>query len=130
MLNDLFALLKEHDLELTDLSEDFVDSFSDIVALRAHEVITTRHAKEILLAIWNTPYLGVADYIIASKMLEEADDSAVEAILRELMDANPKVCQQVRDGKVAALGFFVGQTLKKIKADPTKIRTILDSIFV
>jgi aspartyl-tRNA(Asn)/glutamyl-tRNA(Gln) amidotransferase subunit B len=132
MTNDVFAFMKKDGWSLSDVNEyipEFRSALADVAELRANELITTKHAKEILLAIWETPYLCVSDYIISSKLLEEADDTEIQNILRELMDANPKMVDQIKAGKTNVLGFFVGQTLKKIKADPNKIKELLNKEF-
>jgi len=130
LINDVFALLNDQAWTLPEVQEyrpDFVEACSDIVALRAGGYITAKHAKEILLAVWQLPYLTVADYILSSKLLEEADESAIKAIIADVIEANPKIVGQFKSGKTNVAGFFVGQTMKALggKADPKKIQELV-----
>lgn len=135
LLNEVFALLKENGMtisEIDTLRPDILDGISDIVALRSFEVITAKHAKEILLAIWAEPYLEVSDYIIVSKILEEVGDAEILAILDDLITANPKMVDQIKSGKTNVMGFFVGQTLKAVggKANPLKVKELVSNAFL
>jgi aspartyl-tRNA(Asn)/glutamyl-tRNA(Gln) amidotransferase subunit B len=55
------------------------------------------------------------------------DASAIEAIARGVMEANPKQVASYRAGKTALLGFFVGQIMKQTKgsADPATVNAVL-----
>lgn len=128
--NEFFGLLAEQKWSLDDVfayREDIADALADIVALRAFGVITTKHAKDILAAVWAMPYLDVIDHIISSKMLEEAEGDALVAIVQQVITDNPKVVEQIKGGKVQAAGFLVGQVMKaaKGKADPTTAQQMI-----
>ncbi len=132
LINDVFALWNEHGYSVVDVNEfrpDLITALGDIAALRAYAVISARHAKEILLAIWNLPYLCVIDYIVESKILEEVGGDELEALVVAVMEANPKAVQQIRDGKLNTIAFLVGQSMKaaKGKADPSRIRKIVEA---
>jgi aspartyl-tRNA(Asn)/glutamyl-tRNA(Gln) amidotransferase subunit B len=46
-------------------------------------------------------------------------------LCQELLDANPKVVQDIRDGKVKAAGSLIGQAKKKNpNVNPGKVREI------
>jgi len=65
-----------------------------------------------------------ADIIIAEKGLAQvSDDSALEKIIDEILGENPSVVAQIKEGKDSAMGFLVGQAMKKTqgKANPKKI---------
>jgi aspartyl-tRNA(Asn)/glutamyl-tRNA(Gln) amidotransferase subunit B len=65
-----------------------------------------------------------ADIIIAEKGLAQvSDDGALEKIIDEILGENPSVVAQIKEGKESAMGFLVGQAMKKTqgKANPKKI---------
>lgn len=51
------------------------------------------------------------------------DTGEIEALCRELLDANPKIVEQVRGGKEQAIGALIGQAKKKNpNANPQQVR--------
>ena len=45
--------------------------------------------------------------------IEQVDDSALESLVRELLEANPHVIDDVKAGKMKAVGALIGQAKKK-----------------
>jgi aspartyl-tRNA(Asn)/glutamyl-tRNA(Gln) amidotransferase subunit B len=83
-------------------------------------------AKQVFEAMWNGE--GTADEIIEQKGLQQiSDSSAIEAIIREVLDSNPKQVEQYRGGQQKLLGFFVGQVMKVTqgKANPQQVNELL-----
>jgi aspartyl-tRNA(Asn)/glutamyl-tRNA(Gln) amidotransferase subunit B len=77
---------------------------------------------------------GDAEAIVEAEGLGRLDDdSAIDALVRETLAANPKPVAQYRAGKGQTFGFLVGQVMKVSsgKADPGKVaaavRRILES---
>lgn len=71
---------------------------------------------------------GDADSIIEAKGLKQITDTgAIEAIIDEIIAANPGQVEQFRAGKDKVLGFFVGQVMKasKGKANPGQVNQML-----
>src|SRR5512143_2665613 len=60
-------------------------------------------------------------------LVQITDESAIEKIIDEVMAANPANVEAYRGGKVALLGFFVGQVMKSTggKANPAKVNELL-----
>jgi len=76
--------------------------------------------------MWNGE--GDADTIIEKKGLRQITDSgAIEKIIRDVLEANPKQVEQYRGGQEKLLGFFVGQVMKATqgKANPGEVNKIL-----
>ncbi|NTV29192.1 MAG: Asp-tRNA(Asn)/Glu-tRNA(Gln) amidotransferase subunit GatB [Candidatus Omnitrophica bacterium] len=72
------------------------------------------------------------DTVIAEQGLAQiSDDAALEKVLDEVIAANPKTVAEVKAGKTAAMGFFVGQAMKKMqgKANPKKLNEMLTRRF-
>ena len=55
------------------------------------------------------------------------DTGAMEALVDEVIAANPKQVEQYRGGKDKLLGYFVGQVMKATrgKANPQQLNEIL-----
>ena len=88
--------------------------------------ISGKLAKQVFEAMWNGE--GAPDEIIEQKGLQQiSDSSAIEAIIREVLDSNPKQVEQYRGGQQKLLGFFVGQIMKATqgKANPQQVNDLL-----
>lgn len=71
------------------------------------------------------------EVIIKEKgLVQITDTSAIEAIVREVVEANAGQFAEFKAGKVALKGFFVGQIMKKSggKANPGSVNQILDKL--
>jgi aspartyl-tRNA(Asn)/glutamyl-tRNA(Gln) amidotransferase subunit B len=60
-----------------------------------------------------------------------SDTSAIEAFVDAVIEANPKVVAEIKAGKMAAMGFLVGQVMKqsKGKASPQIVQELLKKKF-
>ena len=86
-------------------------------------------------AVTNTPCFAIS--LISSGITKslsdrkarafEADSSAIEAWVDEVISKNPKQVEQYRSGQTKILGFFVGQVMKlsQGKADPAMINELI-----
>ncbi len=88
--------------------------------------ISGKIAKDVFEAMWNGE--GDADAVIEAKGLQQVTDTgAIEAMIDEVIAANPGQVEQYRGGKDKLLGFFVGQVMKasKGKANPAQVNEML-----
>ena len=88
--------------------------------------ISGKLAKQVFEAMWKGE--GSADEIIEQQGLEQISDaSAIEGIIREVLDNNPKQIEQYRGGQQKLFGFFVGQVMKATrgKANPKQVNELL-----
>ncbi len=69
-----------------------------------------------------------ADEVIKEKSLAQvSDDSALLAIIDEVIAQNPAVVEQIKSGKPNAAGFLVGQAMKRSggRANPKKLNELI-----
>ena len=88
--------------------------------------ISGKIAKQVFEAMWNGA--GSADEIIEQQGLKQiSDTSAIEAIIKDVLDNNPKQLEQYRGGQQKLLGFFVGQVMQASqgKANPKQVNELL-----
>ena len=79
--------------------------------------------------MWNGE--GDADAVIEKKGLKQITDTgAIEKIVRDVLDANPKQVEQYKGGQEKVFGFFVGQVMKATqgKANPAEVNKILKQV--
>ncbi|HAJ91060.1 MAG TPA: Asp-tRNA(Asn)/Glu-tRNA(Gln) amidotransferase GatCAB subunit B, partial [Gammaproteobacteria bacterium] len=101
---------------LNKSDRDIADSPVTAVALGAmlqrieDGTISGKIAKQVFEAMWNGE--GSADEVIEQQGLKQiSDSSAIEGIIREVLDNNPKQIEQYRGGQQKLFGFFVGQVM-------------------
>jgi aspartyl-tRNA(Asn)/glutamyl-tRNA(Gln) amidotransferase subunit B len=86
-------------------------------------------AKQVFEAMWNGA--GSADAVIEQQGLRQiTDTSAIEGIIREILESNPKQLEQYRGGQEKLFGFFVGQVMKATqgKANPAQVNELLKKL--
>jgi aspartyl-tRNA(Asn)/glutamyl-tRNA(Gln) amidotransferase subunit B len=88
--------------------------------------VSNNAAKQVFEALW----MGETDVdaIIAAKGLkQESDSGAIEAIIDEVLKANPAMVEEFKAGKEKAFNALVGQVMKasKGKANPAQVNEIL-----
>ena len=90
------------------------ENFSDLILLVASEKINSRVAKDILKKMFDEG--GDPTEIMRSSGLEQvSDEGALVPIAEQLIAANPGPVADYKNGKEAALMFFVGQAMKALK---------------
>jgi len=92
--------------------------------------ISGKAAKDVLDHIVENTGEEVDEAIEKLGLKQVSDDGAIVAIIKEVMDKNPKQLAEYRGGKEALFGFFVGQTMKASKgsANPAKVNELLQQL--
>ena len=88
--------------------------------------ISGKIAKEVFEALWNSE--GTVESIISERGLEQITDaSSIDALVLEVIDANPEQVAQYRAGRTQVQGYLVGQVMKasKGKANPRQVNESL-----
>jgi len=125
VLGDLSGALNRDGLEI-DNSRVAAADLAGLLDRIADNIISGKIAKEVFEAMWSGE--GTADAIIEAKGLKQiTDTSAIEAIVDEVIAANPSQVAEYQSGKDKLIGFFVGQVMQKTggKANPGQVNQIL-----
>jgi len=125
IIGDLGAALNRDNLAIED-SRVAAAELAELLDRIDDGTISGKIAKDIFEAMWAGE--GSADEIIEARGLKQITDSAsIEAVVSEVIDANPDQVQQYRDGKTQVLGFLVGQVMKASqgKANPKQVNETL-----
>jgi aspartyl-tRNA(Asn)/glutamyl-tRNA(Gln) amidotransferase subunit B len=110
MANELLGRLKEAGEEIEN-SPVSAESLAGLLDRIADNTISGKIAKDVLDAMMESG--ASADSIIEERGLKQVSDSgAIDAIIKEVMDANPEQVEGYRGGKDKLMGFFVGQVMK------------------
>lgn len=125
VMGDLLRELKNENKEIEEAGIR-PDQLAAMVKLIDSGVISGKIAK----TVFEEMYRSGADpeKIIQEKGLTQvSDESALERVIEEVIQANPKELEGYRAGKEKLMGFFVGQVMKVSggKANPGKVNELL-----
>ena len=115
--NDLFALMGD-EMDISQVHSEkwhLKDVLHDISYLISCNIIEHRHAKQILHDAWDMePYAwDMGWYLSDSKILEEKEGDELDEAIRIVMISNEKAVNDIRGGKVKAVGSLIGQVMKE-----------------
>ena len=122
---NLSAKLNQENIAITDAPVT-AEMLADVIKRISDKTISGKIAKDVFEAMWNGE--GSCDEVIDKKGLKQiTDDSAIEAMIDEVIANNPNQLEQYRAGKEQLLGFFVGQVMKASqgKANPAQVNQLL-----
>ena len=101
-------------------------NFTDLIRKVEDGVISNLVGKDVLIMMIDQG--KAADTIIAAQGLAQiSDDATLEKAVDEIIAANQTIVDQIKQGKENAMGFLIGQTMKKTqgKANPKKVGDII-----
>ncbi len=127
IINNLLGLLNEKTIEIRD-SPITPEKLGDILNLIEAGIISNTQAKKLFEALWGAPENDPA--ALAKEMgFEPADTGAIDAIIDEVIAANPDKAAEIQGGNEKLLNFLTGQVMKasKGKANPKVVTDSLKS---
>jgi len=129
VMGDFAAALNKADLEI-EQSPVNADALAGLLSRITDNTISGKIAKQVFEAMWAGE--GSADEVIEAKGLKQITDTgAIEALVDEVLSANPEQVENYKnaepDKRPKMIGFFVGQIMKKSqgKANPQQVNQLL-----
>jgi len=122
---ELSGALNKAGLEITDCPVS-AERLAGLLKRIADNTISGKIAKQVFDKLWNGS--ATADEIIETEGLKQITDTgAIEAIVDEVIAANPVPVEQYLSGKDKALMALVGQVMKASqgKANPGEVNKML-----
>jgi aspartyl-tRNA(Asn)/glutamyl-tRNA(Gln) amidotransferase subunit B len=101
------------------------EALAELVRMIDDGSITGKIAKQVYPLMFETGKMP--SVIVEEKGLKPIDDSAIEPIVREVIEKNPEVVEQIKSGKGKAIGALMGQVMKatKGKANPQTVQQLI-----
>ena len=125
LIGDIKGYANEHniDFKLLNITPRHL---TEIVELIDKDVISNKMAKQILEEVLSTGK-NAHDIIKEKQIFQITDELELEKLANEVINENPKVAGDYKSGKLNALGFLVGQLMKKTKgyANPAMANKLL-----
>lgn len=126
VMGDLFAYLNKHNLTVAR-SPITAQNLGALVGLISDGTISGKIAKDVFEIMAETQKDPAA--IVEEKGLKQnSDTGAIEALIGEIMAANPDKVAEIKGGKDKLKGWFVGQIMKASggKVNPALANQLLD----
>ncbi|SKA99759.1 aspartyl/glutamyl-tRNA(Asn/Gln) amidotransferase subunit B [Prosthecobacter debontii] len=125
VINDLLGLLKdtEDGIKACPVKPEIL---SELVAIVESGKISNNQAKEVFAEMFATGQSAAP--IIKAKGFEQVSDTgALEAIVEQILAANPEKVAEVKGGNEKAMNWFTGQAMKASqgKANPKIVTEIV-----
>ncbi len=108
------------------IQEDAPIKLANLIKRIADGTISNNSAKQVFEVMWEDG--SEVDAIIEAKGLKQINDTgALEAIIDEVLAANPKNVEEFKAGNAKALNGLVGPIMKasKGKANPAQVNALL-----
>ena len=128
VINDLLGALNDATLTIADCPVPPA-TLAQLVAIVETGKISGSQAKEVFATLLTTPGSD-PETIIKEKGFEQVSDTgALEAMVDEILTANPDKVAEVQGGNEKAMNWFTGQLMKasKGKANPKILSDLLRS---
>jgi aspartyl-tRNA(Asn)/glutamyl-tRNA(Gln) amidotransferase subunit B len=102
---------------------------AEILQLVDKGTISGKQAKDVYAKVMSTDR-SPREVVEELGIQQVSDSGAIEAICQQVVERNPKQAEQLRSGKTAVMGFFVGQVMKETKgsANPQLVNDALKRI--
>ncbi len=119
---DVLRTLGEQQIEIAEFPAPATALARLLDMVRAGKITTSR-GREVLAEMITSG--KSAEEVIKDMGIEQVDDSALQDLCRELIEASPKVVAQVKQGRQKAVGALIGQAKKKNpNVNPARVREI------
>jgi len=125
VMGDIQRMLNETGMDIEEIPVT-PQMLCGILERIADNTISGKIGKQVFDLMWESG--KDADTIIEEQGLKQVTDTgAIEAMVDEVIEANPAQAQEFRDGKDKLMGFFVGQVMKasRGKANPAMVNDLL-----
>ena len=125
VMGNVNEYLNKNQVELADV-ELTPKNLTDMIALIEDGTISSKQAKKVFTELIKNG--GDAGKVVKDLGMEQISDPAVlTEMVTEVLDDNPQSIDDYKNGKDRAIGFLVGQIMKKSKgqANPKMVNNIL-----
>ncbi len=103
--------------------------YSELLKLMSEKKLSSTNAKELIsryLSLQDLPS-DILKYAADAGLLQQSDEAALTALIKEVIDANPAAVKDIKAGETKAIGYLIGQVMSKSKgqANPELSRQII-----
>ncbi|MHC4177767.1 MAG: Asp-tRNA(Asn)/Glu-tRNA(Gln) amidotransferase subunit GatB [Planctomycetota bacterium] len=119
---DVLRTLNQEQIDVTQFPVSAA-AMAELIGLVRNGKLTTSRGREVLAVMIRSG--KSAEGAMAGMGIRQVDESALEDLCRELVQSNPKIVTQVKQGKLKAIGALIGQAKKEnANVNPGRVREI------
>jgi aspartyl-tRNA(Asn)/glutamyl-tRNA(Gln) amidotransferase subunit B len=102
------------------------ERLADLIRMIDAGTVSGRIAKDVLEKMWSSGE-SAATIVEREGLLQLSDEAAIQAAVDAVLAASPEQAASYRGGRSAALGWFVGQVMRRTggKANPQLVNALL-----
>lgn len=128
IMGEVMRILKDRSLEPDDITFS-PENLAKLIALVEAGTINGSVAKDVFVKIFDED-VDPDKYIEENGLKQVNDEGELRAVIEKVIADNPQSVSDYRGGKVQAMGYLVGQTMKamKGKANPGMVNQILKEL--
>jgi len=128
LMTDLLKLCKDAAVAVDDMKFDG-KSLGVIIKMVQDGKINRKSGRKVLEEVFMNG-VDPESYVKENGLAQVSDASAIEPIIKEVLDANPGPVSEYLAGKEKNFQFLVGQSMRALKgkADPQAVRTTLEKL--
>ncbi len=125
IINDLLSALTAAEKTIASCPIS-AHSLDELVNLIEDGKISSKQGKEVFAEMFASGN-GAAQIVNERGLEQVSDTGAIEALCKQVMDANPKAVAEYKSGKLGSINFLKGQVLKlsQGKANPQVVNDLL-----
>lgn len=113
LMVETLRLLKENSMEAEEIRFS-PENLKKLIALAEDGSVNSSVAKEVFEKMFQDN-VDPETYVEEHGLKTVNDAGALEAVVKKVLENNPKVVEEYRSGKEKVLGFLVGQVMKEMK---------------
>lgn len=126
VMGEVLRTLKEKVIEISEFPIE-AKRLGELISLVKRGLINGNTAKEIVFVKMLDETTSPEDIVKRDGLAQVSDISAIEKEIAEVLSASPNQLADYRSGKTKLFGYFVGETMKRMKgkANPQIINDLL-----
>ncbi len=130
ILSDYIGIIKKETNDIEGRIENISpQTFSKLIDMIVLNKVSSRGAKDLLALL----YINDTDpEALANEkgLIQKSDEGEIKKVVADIIDSNPNVVTDYKNGKVSALQYIVGQGMKATKgsANPEVLRKIIEEM--
>ena len=121
-------VLKELNVRKTEIGDINLTALDLVTLIKKTDegVLSNLAAKEALKQALEKGK-SIQEIIEEKRFVQVSDDETLMKVVNEILNENQKIAKQIQEGKDNAIGFLIGQAMKKTqgKANPKKVGEII-----
>ncbi|GAA0733174.1 Asp-tRNA(Asn)/Glu-tRNA(Gln) amidotransferase subunit GatB [Clostridium oceanicum] len=126
LMGDISRLMNKNNMEVKDLKFN-PSQLAELIKVINKGTISNNIGKKVLNSMFES---GKDPKVIIEEkgLIQNNDEGEILEVVKKIMEENPKVVQDYKDGNKRVLGFFVGLVMKatKGKANPQIVNKIVN----